>query len=211
MIKIGRIVVGMVQTNCYFVYRSDAEGKKKAIVFDPGDQGKYLATQISNAGFEVVAICLTHGHFDHILGVKQMIEETGAKLYAYEQEKALLNSAHLNCSDQVGKVCTLDADAYLKDQEKITLADIELKLIATPGHTAGSCCYYIEEAGFLISGDTLFHESVGRTDLPTGSSSKLIRSIQDNLFCLPDATVCYPGHGDSTTIGFEKENNPFCC
>ena len=90
------------------------------------------------------------------------------------------------------------------------MADIKLRVITTPGHTAGSCCFYVEEAGFLISGDTLFQASVGRTDFPTGSMSTLVRSIQEKLFVLPNETKVYPGHGDMTTIGFEKENNPFC-
>ena len=107
------------------------------------------------------------------------------------------------------KVMTGSADKYLKDGEKITIADMTCKLIATPGHTVGSCCYYFEEAGILIAGDTLFTESVGRTDLATGSMSALSRSIKERLFALPDETKVYPGHGESTTIGHEKQYNPF--
>ena len=95
------------------------------------------------------------------------------------------------------------------DGQEITLAGITLQVISTPGHTVGGCCYYVKEAGILISGDTLFAESVGRTDFPTGSMGTLVRSIKDKLFVLPDETRVYPGHGDSTTIGHEKEYNPF--
>lgn len=100
-------------------------------------------------------------------------------------------------------------DRYLKADEEITIANMTCKLIATPGHTVGSCCYYFEEAGILLAGDTLFQESVGRTDLATGSMSVLTRSVKDKLYVLPDDTRVYPGHGESTTIGHEKEYNPF--
>ena len=103
----------------------------------------------------------------------------------------------------------MKANTLLKDGEEVTIEGMTFKLIATPGHTQGSCCYYFEEANMLISGDTLFEESVGRTDLPTGSMSTLVRSVKDKLFELPDDVVVYPGHGDSTTIGHEKKYNPF--
>ena len=98
---------------------------------------------------------------------------------------------------------------YVNDGEKITLAGMTFEVIATPGHTEGGCCYYFEEAGILVCGDTLFLESVGRTDFPTGSMGTLVRSIKEKLFILPDETVAYPGHGDSTTIGHEKKYNAF--
>lgn len=211
MIKIGRIVIGAVQTNCYFLYREEQEGERDVIVFDPADLGQYLFEQLKEKGFRVAGICLTHGHFDHIFGTRKLRELSGAKLYAYEQEEELLTSAARNCSDQVGRPYEVDADVYLRDEEEITIAGITMKVIATPGHTKGSCCYYVQEAGMLICGDTLFLESVGRADLPTGNESALIRSIRERLFPLPDETVCYPGHGDQTTIGHEKQYNPFCC
>ena len=104
----------------------------------------------------------------------------------------------------------VSADVYVKDGDEITIAGMDFRVIATPGHTAGGCCYYFKEVGFLLSGDTLFAESVGRTDFPTGSMSELVRSIKEKLFLLPDDTKVYPGHGESTTIGHEKEYNPFC-
>ena len=108
-----------------------------------------------------------------------------------------------------GRPYTVTPDEYLKDGQELTLAGIHFQVIATPGHTIGSCCYYFPEAGFLVSGDTLFAESVGRTDFPTGSMSSIVRSIKEKLYVLPGETKVYPGHGDSTTIEHEMRYNPF--
>ncbi len=205
-LKIGRIVIGSVQTNCYFVYR---EGSGDVIFFDPADRGDYLYETLKEKGLHVGGILLTHAHFDHIWGCDRLRKLSGAPLYACEAEKPLCEDADTNVSAQVGRPCTVIPDRYLKDGEEITIAGMTCRLIATPGHTAGSCCYYFEEAGFLIAGDTLFAESVGRTDLATGSMSDLMRSVREKLFVLPDDTKVYPGHGESTTIGHEKRYNPF--
>lgn len=205
-IKIGKITLGMCQTNTYFLYRDDS---KDIIVVDPADQGEMLYNKFTDNGFNVKAILLTHGHFDHIWGVEDLKAKSGAKVYASAGEKTLLNSAGANCSKGCGRPCTIEPDVYLNDNEEIEIAGINIKVINTPGHTEGSCCFYIEEAAFLVSGDTLFAESVGRTDLPTGSMSELVRSIKDKLLILPEDTKVYPGHGGVTTIGYEKEYNPF--
>ena len=191
-IKIGRLMLGICQTNCYFVYR---EGSNDVIFFDPADKGDYIYETLREKNLNVKGILLTHAHFDHIWGSNKLRELSGAPLYAYEEE--------------VGRPYTVIPDRYLKDGEEITIAGITCKLIATPGHTVGSCCYYFEEAGILVAGDTLFMESVGRTDLATGSMSALTRSDKDKLFKLPDDTKVYPGHGEMTTIGHEKKYNPF--
>lgn len=206
-IKIGRLVMGICQTNCYFVYR---EGSHSCIFVDPADQGKGIYETLLKNGFRVEAILLTHGHFDHIWGVKELKELSGAKVYALDREQELLQDAGKNVSARAGRPCTLEADVLLRDGEKFKVGDIAFQVIATPGHTQGSCCYYIEEAGFLLSGDTLFRESVGRTDLPTGSMSQIVRSVKEKLFVLPEDTKVYPGHGDSTSIKYEKDYNPFC-
>ena len=205
-LKIGRLMLGIVQTNCYFVYR---EGSNDVIFFDPADKGDYIYETLKEKDLHVKGILLTHGHFDHIWGCNKLRELSGAPIYAYEEEKILCEDAVVNVSEQVGRPYTVIPDRYLKDGEEITIADITCRLIATPGHTVGSCCYYFEEAGMLISGDTLFQESVGRTDLATGSMSTLIRSIKDKLLVLPDETKVYPGHGDVTSIGYEKQYNLF--
>ncbi len=205
-IKIGRMMLGMCQTNCYFVYR---EGSKKVIFIDPADYGEQIYQKMKENGFEIAAILLTHGHFDHIWGCSDLRRKSSAPIYAYKEEEDVLLSADLNASNMAGRACTVKVNTFLADGEEVTIEGITFQLIATPGHTKGSCCYYIKEAGMLISGDTLFEESVGRTDLPTGSMSTLVRSIKEKLWELPDETIVYPGHGDSTTIGHEKKYNPF--
>ena len=199
-------MLGICQTNCYFVYQ---EGSTDVIFFDPADKGDYIYEKLQEKGLNVKGILLTHGHFDHIWGTNKLRELSGAPIYAYEAEKVLCEDAITNVSDQVGRPYTVVPDYYVKDGEEITIAGMTCKVIATPGHTVGSCCYYFEEAGMLIAGDTLFQESVGRTDLATGSMSAIIHSVKDKLFLLPDETKVYPGHGDVTSIGHEKRYNPF--
>ena len=216
-IKIGRMVLSVCQTNCYFLYR---DGEHEAIVVDPADQGQHIYSTLLKNGFRVAGILLTHGHFDHIWGLDALRDAANAaaeadglepvKVYAHEDERALLKDAGMNVSEQAGRACSTYADVYVKDGQEITLAGMTCKAIATPGHTAGGCCYYFEEAGMLIAGDTLFAESVGRTDFPTGSMGILVRSIKEKLFALPEDTKVYPGHGDSTTIDHEVKYNPFC-
>lgn len=206
-LKIGRMVLGICQTNCYFIYK---EGCKEVLFVDPADRGDYIYETLKENGFQVAGILLTHGHFDHIWGSKKLRELSGAKIYAYEGEKDVCENAVNNVSEQAGRAYTVEADVYLRDNEEVTIAGMTCRLIATPGHTGGGCCYYFEADGMLLSGDTLFQESIGRTDFPTGSMGTLIRSIKERLFVLPDNVKVYPGHGDTTEIGLEKKYNPFC-
>lgn len=215
-IKIGRVVLGICSTNCYFLYR---ENENEAIVVDPPDYGRAIYDNLAKNGLSVAGILLTHGHFDHVWGLEDLKEAANEKaaeegrggvlVYACADERELLADPHKNVSEQMHRPVSLSADVYVKDGEEITIAGMTCKVIATPGHTIGGCCYYFEEAGFLICGDTLFLESVGRTDFATGSMSTLVRSIKEKLYVLPDDTKAYPGHGDSTTIGHEKKYNPF--
>lgn len=215
-IKIGGMVIGAVQTNCYFVYR---EGSPDCILFDAPDTGKEIVRRIEGAGFHVRALMITHGHFDHIMGAQDLrlsagslAEERGedaVRIYAPKAEEEMLSDSSYNMTAFYGTPMTLKPNAWLEDGQEIELCGIRIKVISTPGHTPGSVSFYIEEAGILISGDTLFEESVGRTDFKGGSASTLSRSIKEKLFTLPEDTVVYPGHGASTTIGHEKKYNPF--
>ncbi|MBE5868543.1 MAG: MBL fold metallo-hydrolase [Lachnospiraceae bacterium] len=206
-IKVARMVVGNLGTNCYLIYREES---KEAIIVDPADCGEQIFQKLQSQGFTVSAILLTHAHFDHVLGASDLRRVSGAKLYALEEERPLCENSETNVSAMVGRPCTIRPNTYVVDGQELELAGMTCKVIATPGHTAGSCCYYFEEAEVLICGDTIFQESVGRTDLPTGSASQLVRSIRERIFTLPEETQLFPGHGDSTTVGHEKKYNPFC-
>lgn len=215
-IKIGRMVLGMYSTNCYFLYR---EGEPDVIIVDAPDYGDSICANMEKNGFHVAGVLLTHGHFDHIWGAEALRtaanEKAGergekpVKFYAAEAERELLMDADANVSAAFKRPCRFRADVYVNDGDELTIAGMTCRVITTPGHTGGCCCYYFEEAGFLLCGDTIFLESVGRTDFPTGSMSELVRSVREKLFVLPDDTKVYPGHGDSTTIGHEKKYNPF--
>lgn len=204
-IKIGKMVLGMIETNCYFLYD---EATKEAIVVDPAKRG--VIEKLTANGINPVAVILTHGHFDHIMGVHEM-QDKGCKVYVLKEEEALCKNANLNASADIRKPYIIEPDVYVTDGEEITIAGITLKVIATPGHTAGSCCYYIPSEDWLISGDTLFRGSIGRSDLPTGSEEAILKSVNMLLDCekFNDDTKVYPGHGDTTTIGFERKYNPF--
>lgn len=205
-IKVNCFVVGMVQTNFYYLHR---ENSKETIVFDPADLGDRLYEELEKLGLEVKAIFLTHAHFDHIFGVEALKARTGAPVYTCIHEKNLCESPRLNQSQMTGRPCTVSPDFYLQDNEEVTIADITMKTIFTPGHTEGSCAYYIEDGHILISGDTLFQGSIGRSDLPTGNGEDLKESIRNRLYVLPDDTSVFSGHGDVTTIGYEKKHNWF--
>ena len=205
-LKVRHLVVGAVATNCYI-----AENKKtkEALIIDPGDNAARIVQIIKEDGVVPVAVLLTHGHFDHAMAAQEVAEQYGIKIYAHETGKETLETPQINLSGMIGRTLTFHADCYVKDGEILNLAGFEIRVLHTPGHTQGGVCYYIEEEKALFSGDTLFCQSVGRTDFPTGKSSTLIHSIQDKLMPLPDDTMVYTGHEDMTTIGMERKYNPF--
>lgn len=207
MLRVEWMVLGSVSTNCYFLINEET---KEAIVVDPADRAAQIVKKAQEWGVVIKAIFLTHGHGDHILAVNDLKKETGAVVYACEAEECLLLDPNLNLSMALfGKPISVEADVLLKDGQEIDVAGIRWKILHTPGHTKGGCCYYQEEAKVLISGDTLFCCSVGRTDFPGGSMSEIVQSIEEKLLVLPEDTIVYPGHDRASDIGYEKKFNPY--
>lgn len=199
------VPAGSMRTNCYFIYDDDT---KELIIADPAGEADRLKSMVAERGLKPQAILLTHGHFDHIGAVDEIRKAYGIPAYCLDAEKEILENTEYNLSAWMGESFAVKPDRLLTDKQELVLAGFSIRVIATPGHTKGSCCYYFKEDGFLLSGDTLFLESYGRTDFPTGSMSELACSIKEKLFALPEETPVYSGHGDPTTIEHEKRYNP---
>lgn len=202
--KIERMPVGAIQTNCYILVN---EENSEAVVVDPGNCADSIVRRLEELQVSCSVILLTHGHFDHILAVREVSEATGARIWAGADEAALLADSEMNVSMRIHRPVEVHPDRLLRDGERISPAGIGMKVIFTPGHTHGSVCYYIENESVLLSGDTLFESSVGRTDLPTGNETELYMSITGKLFSLPGNTRVLPGHGEATAI--ERESKFF--
>ncbi|MBO5371265.1 MAG: MBL fold metallo-hydrolase [Lachnospiraceae bacterium] len=205
-LRVEQYVVGPVMTNCYFAVNEDTN---EMFIVDPGAWASELIQRVSKCGAAPVAVLLTHGHFDHASAARALAEEYGIQIYAHEAEKETLENPDINLCGMVRLNEVYSADCYVKDGEILNIAGFEIKVLHTPGHTKGGCCYYIEKEQAVFSGDTLFNASVGRTDFPGGSASVLLRSIEEKLLPMPGQTKVYPGHNDTTTIGWEKQYNPF--
>lgn len=204
--KIQQYVVSVCATNCYFAINDDT---KEVLIIDPGASAKQLAEKVKEQGLTPAGILLTHGHFDHASAAAELSQLLGVKVYAYEAEQETLETPGLNLSGWEGKSDVYHADVYLREEQELELAGFQIRVLFTPGHTVGGCCYYFAEQNAVFSGDTLFEASIGRTDFPKGSASQLIRAINEKLMIMPDETAVYPGHGDMTSIGREREYNPF--
>ena len=205
--KIQHSVLGMCATNTYYVYDDET---KRGLIVDPADSPDTIIAKADSLPMIPEAILITHGHFDHVLAMNKVREHYGIKVYAGFTEKQVLHDMAMNLTSSFGMGQVFDADIYLKDGEEFETAGYHIKAIEVPGHTIGGMCYYFDKQGVLFSGDTLFCESVGRSDFPGGSASALCRGIKDKLFILPEHTKVYPGHMDETTIGNEIKYNPFC-
>ena len=205
-LELQQCVLGPVYTNCYIAKNKETG---EALIIDPADSPSKIELKVNAMGARPVAVLLTHGHFDHIMGVEAVREKYQIPVYACRQEEEMLREPSVNMTDQMGKSCSIRPDVFLDDLQVFEAAGFSIQMIHTPGHTKGSCCYYLKEEGVLFSGDTLFCGSVGRTDFPGGSASQIRDSLHRLLAALPDDTRVYPGHDTSTTIGYEKRYNPF--
>lgn len=206
MYKIDSRILGMVGTNCYLLCNMDI---KECVLIDPADSQDEISRMIDESGCSLKGILLTHGHFDHIMAADAVRDKYDVKVYASCDEKNTLEQPHINLGEAYGLKLSVKADVWHKDGEILKLAGFDIEALHTPGHTEGGSCYYIREIGVLFSGDTLFCGSVGRTDFPGGSMSEIVRSIKEKVMVLPDDTKVYPGHGEGTSVGCERVNNPF--
>lgn len=200
-----KLEVGAIGTNCYIIY---CEESHKAAVIDPGGNEKEILSIIEREKLDVQYIINTHGHADHIAANGQIKQATGALLLIHTDDEAMLDNPQKNLSVFMGEaVKSPPADRLLHDNEQIFIGSITFDVIHTPGHTPGGIC--LKYGDTVFAGDTLFSESIGRTDLPGGSYSQLINSVKEKLMVLPDQVVILPGHGPETSIGWERKYNPY--
>jgi hydroxyacylglutathione hydrolase len=203
-VVVDRYELGPIGTNCYVVRASTAA--TEAVVVDPGGDAADLQRELTRLRASVAAILITHGHWDHLGGVADLAEGTGAPVYMAEEERALLE----NLPDLVPEGVTARSytpDTFLRGDETLELADIEFQTLRVPGHSPAHLAYYAD--GCLFSGDVLFENSVGRTDLPGADWETLVESIRMLSERFPPETTVYSGHGPPTTLGAELERNPF--
>lgn len=205
--QVEHLAVGPVQTNCYLAINKET---KEAIIIDPGDDADRIGMRLMQLEAKPVAILLTHGHFDHAGAAKALAAQYDILVYAHEKEAETLEDSRMNLSGPLaGGATTYHADVFLKDEQELTLAGLHMRVLFTPGHTPGGCCYYFPREDVLFSGDSLFCGSVGRTDFPGGSMRTLVDSVRNKLMSLPENTIVYPGHDIETTIEQERMYNPF--
>lgn len=199
-------VLGMVSTNCYIVANKETG---EALVIDPSDKAEKIEEFLAEEKLVCKFVLLTHGHFDHIMAVDDFVKGKDIPIYAHKNEEALLLDPRLNHSYNLGKGFSVQPDVLLEDGEELDLIGFKIRVIHTPGHTAGGVCYHFIDENVMFSGDTLFRANIGRWDLPTGNGEQLVKSINEKLMILDNDIVVYPGHEMPTTIGYERENNPY--
>ncbi|HEV3219604.1 MAG TPA: MBL fold metallo-hydrolase [Candidatus Acidoferrales bacterium] len=212
--------VGLLQCNCHVV---GDPVTREAIVIDPGDEVERVLEVIAKHHLKVRAILITHAHVDHVGGLRKMREATGAPVMMHERDLGLYSALDMQASWlRIPPPQKAEVDEFLQEGRRIRWADYEFQVMHTPGHTEGSVCLYLPKrdeielhasncarSGALFGGDTLFAGSIGRTDFLGGSMKDMITSLHTKVLMLPDETVVFPGHGASTTIGEERESNPF--
>ena len=210
MFTVKAFTFSPVQENTYILYNE----QKTAFIIDPGcyfdEERDELASFLKQTELQPIQLLNTHCHLDHVFGNKWIYETYGLELHLHVNEKQVLDFAPAS-----GLMWNLPFDNYngplhwLKEGDELEMGDDKLTVLFTPGHAPGHVCFYCKAQNFVIGGDVLFRESIGRTDLPGGHHQTLLNSIRTQLFVLPDETIVYSGHGPATTIGYEKRNNPF--
>lgn len=204
-LKLKSFSLGPLGTNCYIVYQD-----KMALIIDPGAEGEKLLDWLTEEKLEPIAILLTHAHFDHIGAVDFLRTHFDLPVYMHEAEQEWLENPTLNGSELfIGERITTTRPDYLLNQGMFSIGPFEFEVVYTPGHSPGSISFLFQENNLIISGDVLFYQGVGRTDLAGGDFSVLQETIITKLYSLPAGVIVYPGHGPQTTIGEEKLHNPF--
>jgi len=199
--------VGPLQCNCSVI---GDEESREAMVIDPGDNIEQIMTIVERNGLTVKQIVVTHAHIDHVGGAMKLKQRTGAPILLNQNDDMLLKMLDVQAAwIGVRPPGPVTIDQSLADADTLKVGGIQASVLHTPGHTEGSVCVYFPSEQKLIAGDTLFAGSIGRTDLPGGSTEKIIRSLHQKVLALPDETIVVPGHGELTTIGEERETNPF--
>ena len=205
--KVKVMQVGPIGTNCYILEDEQAHA---AAVIDPGDEPERILSVLQEEDAAVEYILLTHGHYDHICAANELRDQYKIPIYGPKAEENLMSDPMANLSGAwSGQPYTVRADHWLEDGQEEILAGFQVTTLHTPGHTSGSCCYWLKEEGVCMSGDTVFCGSCGRTDLPTGSMSQMRDSLHRLFELLPPETEIFPGHGEETDAAFEKAHNPY--
>jgi len=204
IIRVDCLTVGIFAENCFILSKKNND----AIIIDPGAEAKDIIAFIERKELKPLAILCTHAHLDHVDAVGELKSYFKISFYLHKDDMVMLRSIKMQASAiGLGANDPASVDNFLKDSEVVTIKGFKIRVLHTPGHTPGAVCLLIE--GMLFSGDTLFAGSIGRTDLPGGSYDMLIESIQKKILPLGDDIKVFPGHGPSTTIGEERQNNPF--
>lgn len=198
--------VGLIQTNCYVV---GCEETRQGAIIDPGGHPERILAEVERHGLEIKYVLNTHAHFDHTDANGAIVEATGAPLAIHPEELPTLTASGGAAIFGVPAHKSPPPDVELHDGDRLEIGQLCFQVIHTPGHTPGHVCFYEPDEGALFDGDVLFYRGIGRTDLPGGSPRQLAESIGGVLFALPDETAVYPGHGPATTIGEEKQLNPW--
>ena len=201
-------VVGPLQVNCYLL---GDEATHEAVIIDPGDAPRQVLARLNKHGLKLTAILCTHAHFEHVLGIRALQEATGARLLLHQADLPVLHNVPAQTRLWLGQEAEAppEPDGFLNEGDVVHTGSIALRVVHVPGHSPGSVAFVDDEDKLVFAGDTLFAGSIGRTDIPGGDYDTLMDSIHDKLLPLDDAYRVYPGHGSPTTMGEERETNPF--
>jgi hydroxyacylglutathione hydrolase len=201
---VRKLELGPFATNCFIV---GAESGREGMIIDPADEARVILSTVKELGLDIKYIVLTHGHMDHIGALKEVKEATGAEVAVHSDDADSLQDQSLGALFGLAYPTPSPPDRLLEEGDSLDVGDLHFSVLHTPGHTPGGIC--LLGHGVVFSGDTLFNYGIGRTDFPGGSYSQIMDSIRNKLMVLPDDTIIYPGHGPDSTIGTERQGNPF--